>query len=1251
MTIYEKINQSEVVSFDIFDTLIRRIYNSPTQLFYHLEEVENRGGFCDARIKAEAYAREKAFSENKKEVTLAEIYEKIDKDYYDLMEKEISLEIFACRADLDMKAVYEKAVKEKRVFITSDMYLPYDVIEKILLKEGFGGYEKLLLSSEQLKTKADGSLYDELILCTHTSPENILHIGDHEYTDIEVAQRKKINTYHYVSNKIADCKIKNSLFFTIVNKYSQKNSALAILPELIREQETKCPRDYWYHFGFKYMGMLALGYVKWLKKQFENDGITKAFFMMRDGYIFQRVFEKIFPDFPSESIYGSRRMFLFSGMETFEDIKFNTIGIHTAGLTYKGFWTRLCIEDKQLEEKFKNSFPEQDKTIASSEELSAIGSFIQENIDAFLAIGNLERNNLLDYLGKIGILQEKAAIVDLGWKASMLRGIEKSCYLGNVKTNFTGYYLGTHSTTEGLEVKTYALENACAHEYEIANVLNNKYVISILELAFSAPHPSILKIKKENGAYRPVYQNVCDEEIKRMNACERILHGIMDFVDAFEKISLQYKINIDLNAALAPLQYLAEHISTYDKMKIYEMSFFPGIGADDTHYPISPNGMVNIGVINPWPGDISAEYEVIERLKKAGADIGINCTLLDDYGFALNERQEKTNDIVDSKKIDFVITTHYETHKSMDSFYYHTLWNPPEIPLNLDYYYDRVTNNYIMNDDYLIYDSGGMTNHLKTMLTRKRRTLEGASMLTASCPGSSMLKPNLTEPMMFYCGMNWEKIIHNKNRHEGLFKLLDSTEKIRFFGPEKVEAWGGVQPWKGYKCYKGSVPFDGHSILKEINNCGVCLVLSSDIHRRAGAVTNRAYEACAAGAVMISDNNEFMLRWFKDAALFIDYNTNNPKDTFNQIMEKYNWILSHKDEARKIAKHAQEIFQEIFALDKQLVRLVNNHANRFHVIEKDLFAVNDDKRVLVTYTITTQDVNKAHKFVKQVIDNIENQYYSNIILYVACDFSIYGDINTFVHSCTSRACVWPMEIFDYKGTQMLTTAECMNALCSSAEYSYFMNVTADEVWYYDHVTTLVRTLEDEDGVAAYSGRLIIDPKDYRRTDSFKPITANTVYYMQPPDWVPCPGQILFHKHAKEVLNEYMLPYLDGYEHYAILALNKLKLKGNFSFSKRMTFAYYMDASDKKCSILESDYQIRFIRDLINEEYFELVNGALIPVGIDQRKMNEMIAKIPLKLWIKFRIYNFWARNANPNTERGKRIIEKYNDVFEKFLNT
>src|SRR5699024_463960 len=123
-------------------------------------------------------------------------------------------------------------------------------------------------------------------------------------------------------------------------------------------------------------------------------------------------------------------------------------------------------------------------------------------------------------------------------------------------------------------------------------------------------------------------------------------------------------------------------------------------------------------------------------------------------------------------------------------------------------------------------------------------------------------------------------------------------------------------------------PFDGFSILKEINQCGVCLVLSSDIHRRAGSATNRTYEACAAGAVIISDDNSFMLEHFGDAALFINYNKNNPEDTFRQIMEKYDWIVTHPDEALALAKRAQEIFLQKFTLDMQLNQIIEHHPVR-----------------------------------------------------------------------------------------------------------------------------------------------------------------------------------------------------------------------------------------------------------------------------------------------------------------------------------
>src|SRR5699024_9349902 len=103
---------------------------------------------------------------------------------------------------------------------------------------------------------------------------------------------------------------------------------------------------------------------------------------------------------------------------------------------------------------------------------------------------------------------------------------------------------------------------------------------------------------------------------------------------------------------------------------------------------------------------------------------------------------------------------------------------------------------------------GGMADHLRCILMDKPRTLEGASSLTASFPEGCMLKPKLDDPKMFYCGMNWECVVSNSNRHQGLFKLLDETGKVKFFGPDKVKEWGGRRPWAGYKCYQYSIPFD-----------------------------------------------------------------------------------------------------------------------------------------------------------------------------------------------------------------------------------------------------------------------------------------------------------------------------------------------------------------------------------------------------------------------------------------------------------
>lgn len=696
-------------------------------------------------------------------------------------------------------------------------------------------------------------------------------------------------------------------------------------------------------------------------------------------------------------------------------------------------------------------------------------------------------------------------------------------------------------------------------------------------------------------------------------------------------------------------RYLKSSMTRKELIKIQELPVIHMVGDKKIVYPLTRDGKYTMGIVSPWPGDLCAETEVLSRMKVGAEDAGLGYIMLDNFGHVLDgETQKATEEYVKQENLQYVVTTHYESEKTVDSFYYHTLWNPPEIPLNLPDYSTRVTNNYLMNDDYLIYDFGGMSNHLKGILMNRPRTLEGASTLTASFPMSRMLQPKLEEPKLFYCGMNWEKVVSNSNRHEGLFKLLDETGKVKFFGPDKVAAWGGLRPWEGYKCYQYSIPFDGFSILDEINQCGICLVLSSDIHRRAGAATNRTYEACAAGAVIISDDNEFMQHYFKDAALFIEYNKNNPKDTFDQIMEKYQWIVDHREEALEMARRAQQIFIEHFSVDNQMVKIANNHYSRFCTIEKDLFAKDEAKKVLVTYVVNTLDVDEAKKNCLKVIKNIKNQYYENIQLGVACDKRMEEEIIAYIRQNMLDAAVVSMQLFDHKGSKQYTDGQAIRILQNSIEHDYWINIFAHEIWYYDHITTLVRTMQEENAECAYAGRQHKDKLGHARVDFFDKIHLSTVFNMNWPDWLPVPGQMLFKTECDSEVPEFMLECLDGYEHYAYLGMIWIKNKRKIAFTRRMTSCWCAEDMDERNIVLKAEYQIRYIRDILR---FDLPDGGL--GGSESGKheaMKQYMMGMPVKPWFKARWYNMLLKYyVKSGSKRAKKVEEKYKKQFDKFM--
>ena len=1259
--IKQKICQAAVISFDVFDTLIVCLYRKPVDLFRHIEESENISGFMSARVEAERSAREKAEKKGVHEVTLREIYEEMHSSYHNIMEKEICLEKAACCANPEMQEIYGVAQRMgKRIVISSDMYLPGSVLEEILHRCGYDGYERLFLSSDTRRPKATGEMYEDLVATLHVPGQEILHIGDHPYTDIQMAKEKGVRAYQYERISESYGGNLNAAYFAILNRCSQQGCAASIVESMITLHTARQPKeDYWKQFGYKYAAPVVCAYVRWLKERMDCYGIRKAYFMLRDGYLFKRVFDSFYPEFESREIYGSQRLFLLAGMSNYSDIKNVMRSLYAKEMTFAELWDWLGLSGKELHNAYLRAFPDQEQMILSEEDFDQLDEFMEGNECLLQELGTKERECLSGYFERIGLFQDSAAVIDLDWKASMLKSLHEICEILGQKDNLMGFYLGTHvCKTPFLRMESYLLDHGISTGATNAQVLTNYgFIIPILEFVFSAPYGSILGIKQQGDEYTPVYQGVNRYEEERLRISQLLLDGVMEFVADLAEMESAATVMFSKELALAPLEYFANAISPLDRCMIEQVPCCFGEGNHSCYRPIYRTGNPVIGIINPWPGDKSAEAEVLTRFKRAADENDIQCIYLDNFGHILDNKQRATDKYVDAKDMSFVLTTHYETPKVLDAFHYHTLWNPPEIPMNLEYYTERVTNQYIMNDDFLIYDSGGMSNHLKSMLMNCPRTLEGASSLTASFPKSAMLSPNLDKPLMFYCGMNWEKVVHGTNRHEGLFKLLDNTGKVRFYGPEQVEAWGGLRPWDGYRCYQYSIPFDGFSILKEINHCGICLVLSSDIHRRAGAATNRTYEACAAGAVMISDDNPFMLEYFKDAALFIVYNKNDPEDTFRQIMEKYEWVLAHPKESLELAKRAQKIFEEKFSLDIQLERIVERHPKRFQQIAQDLYARDCSQKVLVTYVLNTQDKVQGIRLLDQVFDNIKNQIYPNIELGIAVDDSICSDVEAYASERCASAKVIPIGLFDTKGIRKCTDGQAIRQIQKMIPHKYYLNTTGDEIWFTDHITTLVRSLENSGGMCAYSGSVCEDIKKFRRVFLFNALDSNHLYQMSKPEEALMAGQFLFSSDAHALVPDFLFDSLDGTEHYAYAALIHYKHGERLEFSRRSSFVFYQNKTDARASVLPIEMQRRFIQDLVR---FDLPERALrrLPDNNDsidisrisglRKTTADMLSLMPLKTWFLLRYYRAKMRKLDPASTKYKAVEKKYQEKLNAF---
>ncbi len=285
----------DIVSFDIFDTLIIRPFYTPTDLFYLIEnKIQKKLSsidiypFHDLRIMAEENARKKCFSE---EVTLDNIYEEFKSistipanvlEYAQSMEQDLEIELCSKRNSLH-KIYSECRKKNKKIIFVSDMYLNEEVILRILNKAGYVEGE-LFLSSTYGKTKNSGALYDTIL--KKFPHKKIVHIGDNYDSDYIIPRKKGIQSIH-IKKTISNFKkfeIKNStgIPMTNLNNYFGIRCAYALIANSFFDKTSEVDNTP-EALGYVYFGLHLYAIAYWL---IEHTQYYKSLvFCARDGFL------------------------------------------------------------------------------------------------------------------------------------------------------------------------------------------------------------------------------------------------------------------------------------------------------------------------------------------------------------------------------------------------------------------------------------------------------------------------------------------------------------------------------------------------------------------------------------------------------------------------------------------------------------------------------------------------------------------------------------------------------------------------------------------------------------------------------------------------------------------------------------------------------------------------------------------------------------------------------------------------------
>jgi len=584
-------------------------------------------------------------------------------------------------------------------------------------------------------------------------------------------------------------------------------------------------------------------------------------------------------------------------------------------------------------------------------------------------------------------------------------------------------------------------------------------------------------------------------------------------------------------------------------------------------------------IYHTWPDLRNAEYEVLQRILGAAKNIDKKAVVINNNGTIIwsdpDLRYEKGSSL-SPDDVEFAISLHFESPKVCDIYTYYAIWQPVEF--YADFGYQQSIDKFSTHDDLMSCHSDIADYHAINVFKGIGRDIPHPLPSLFHALPTPYLKPKIdADSKLFYIGINWERIGRPKGRFHDVLTKLDSQEQIRIYGPESIQ---GVAPWEGFKTYSGELPFDGASIQGAINECGICLALSSKAHQNSGIMSNRLFEGLASGAAVIANPNALIDKHFQDVVYVVD-DSRGESFLEQQIVSRLREIRNDPAAAEARVLKGQQILRDICSLEGSIQTLFEQTEIRRKHQQAALPENTDLSVIMVAPDLKPKDLeSKIRELGKQTACSIELHVIVNRDIASKLDIAVNSSVNTLhIHGFDFYSAP---KSFDGIEPRPVAVGGLVAAILSTIKTPYFALLGQDDMVMRNHFALLGKAMRVRpEAACAISGSVLrtkdISGQEQRRlqeirvsdTDSF--LLANGTIQS---------GRILFRSSLINAGQHALLNLLDGDEHYLFLLASLLE--GGVTQSN--VASYIHDESTPvrfRTPALSSDLQRQFIRDYFN----------------------------------------------------------------------